>query len=216
MVKIRRRADDLLLDLRGGNGSVTIEDWFASDAARIETVQFDGDIAWDLSKLAIPDLSKKAAKGRLDPSHGQGDAPEDAHPHRHTAEQDNERTVQPGRTSSDRTATADLLDALLGAGTGSEFETSAQAIPASERDVSARGHAAKQWRRVSSYLERLLEADHDGREGAGAVSHGEWNGMDARADGSSFGHAGSTGLTRGLANMKTLRGLEEGFQRLHI
>jgi len=59
------------------------------------------------------------------------------------------------------------------------------------------------------------ERDEDARHGAG-----EWRGFDALSllgggsTGGAFGHAGSTGGAHGMANLKTLPGLEEGFHRL--
>jgi len=99
-----------------------------------------------------------------------------------------------------------------------DFEALAQELERSEWHGKALNaqEIARRWQAVDRYVKGLAdERDEDARHGAG-----EWRGFDALSllgggsTGGAFGHARSTGGTHGMANLKTLPGLEEGFHRL--
>jgi hypothetical protein len=129
---------------------------------------------------------------------------------------DGERGAHPSRDQ--RESHADLLEAYLERTPRYDFEALAREMERGdepERALSAL-EIARRWERVSRYAAGLAdERDEDARYGAAR----DWRaGLDlpgTGALGGGFGHAGSTGMTRGMANLKTLQGLEEGFHRLH-
>jgi len=99
-----------------------------------------------------------------------------------------------------------------------DFEALAQELERSEWHGKALNaqEIARRWQAVDRYVKGLAdERDEDARHGAG-----EWRGFDALSllgggsTGGAFGHARSTGGAHGMANLKTLPGLEEGFNRL--
>ena len=51
MVRVRRNQDDLVLDVSGPNGSVTVSGWFGSQDRRVEFVQFAGGAVWDETRF---------------------------------------------------------------------------------------------------------------------------------------------------------------------
>ena len=77
---------------------------------------------------------------------------------------------------------------------------------------------AKLWDQIDRYMKSLSdERDEDARQGAGEIRG--FDALNFLAGGGSegaFGYGGSTGATRGYANLKTLSGLEEGFQRMAL
>ena len=64
MVRARRQGGDLQLHLSGANGSVTVEDWFARRAERVEVVQFADGFAWDEEDIA--QLARRSRFGDAD------------------------------------------------------------------------------------------------------------------------------------------------------
>jgi hypothetical protein len=73
---------------------------------------------------------------------------------------------------------------------------------------------ARGWQAVDRYVGVLSsEHDEDARNGA-AYYVNEHALLGMGAFGGGFGSTGSTGIARGSANLRTLQGLEEGFQRL--
>jgi hypothetical protein len=113
---------------------------------------------------------------------------------------------------------AGLLEAYLARRPEYEFEALARELERSNhhRETLSAHEIARHWQAVDRYVNGLAdERDEDARHGAG-----EWRGFDALSllgggsTGGAFGHAGSTGGAHGMANLKTLPGLEEGFHRL--
>jgi hypothetical protein len=75
---------------------------------------------------------------------------------------------------------------------------------------------AQRWEQIERYMKTLAENDDEDARG-GAFEHrifDNWNFMASSNSAGGFGFSGSTGATRGMANMKTLTGLSEGFTRL--
>jgi hypothetical protein len=77
-------------------------------------------------------------------------------------------------------------------------------------------NASKHWQAVDEYLKTSPERDEeDVREGASEHRFiNSWDFVTGGGSDGGFGFAGSTGATRGVANLKPLAGLTEGFQRL--
>jgi len=127
--------------------------------------------------------------------------------------------VIPGAVQQESRAAAGLIDSYFSDQPPFDDDAfSRHAPPGSGRaETMSPQEIAKRWRRIAKYLEQLEElADEDARGGAG-----EWRSIDfaslasnGGAPGQAFGHAGSTGVTRGFANLKTLQGLSEGFVRI--
>jgi Ca2+-binding RTX toxin-like protein len=99
-----------------------------------------------------------------------------------------------------------------------DFDVSSHRLEEGDPRKSAltQAEVAQRWAKLARYTRELLdEHDENVRHGAG-----ETRNFDAFATlqvgtfGASFGHAGSTGTTRGFANLNTLKGLDEGFTRL--
>jgi len=116
-----------------------------------------------------------------------------------------------------RESLAGLLEAYLAQKPDYDFAAFVQELERSERRGEAIGaqEIARRWRAVGQYASALAnEHDEDARGGADYRfnDHGLLGGG---AFGGGFGYSGSTGSLRRVANLQTLQGLEEGFQRIH-
>jgi len=98
-----------------------------------------------------------------------------------------------------------------------DFEALAKELERSER----RGEAldaqeiARRWQAVSRYAGALSNEHNDDARGGAVYRFNEHGLLGGGAFGGGFGYTGSTGMARGNASLRTLHGLEEGFQRLH-
>lgn len=125
-----------------------------------------------------------------------------------------------GRIHHERDRVADLLGSLVGQEPHFDFEDLEREIEQVGRrgPVLTPAQVAQRWERIDRYMNELSgERDEDARQGAGELPG--FDALNFLAGGGSegaFGFAGSTGATRGFANLKTLRGLDEGFQRLPL
>jgi Ca2+-binding RTX toxin-like protein len=220
MVRLERRHDDLLVNLSGRDGSVTVKGWFASDAQKVETIQFADGTAWGV------DYIRSHLSRVKPPQPGQDDDDHDHHHHHHGMDNDPHGKQDGGKhddPDNDRTEhrkpnLAGLLEAYLARRPDYDFEALARELDRSNHHGEALNthEIARRWQAVDRYVKGLAdERDEDARLGAG-----EWRSFDAPSllggglSGGAFGHAGSTGGTHGMANLKTLPGLEEGFHRL--
>jgi Ca2+-binding RTX toxin-like protein len=120
----------------------------------------------------------------------------------------------------ERDRIADLLDAYLAHEPRYDFGA-LESDP--ERDgrretVLTPVEIAQRWERVGRYVNGLSdERDENARQGVGELlGFDALNFLAGGGFSAVFGHAGSTGATRGYANLKTLQGLEEGFHRLAL
>lgn len=124
-----------------------------------------------------------------------------------------------GEASQEGRAIAELIDSYFRDQPVLDSNTFARhASPGSGRaETMSPREIAKRWQLIAKYLDQLEElTDEDARGGAG-----EWRPIDYASlasnggvSGQAFGHAGSTGATRGFANLKTFQGLSEGFVRI--
>jgi len=116
-----------------------------------------------------------------------------------------------------RESLADLLEAYLEQHPHYDFEALAREMEGWDRhgETLNAHEIARRWRAVGQYSSALAnEHDEDARGGADYRfnAHGLLGGG---AFGGGFGNSRSTGALRRAANLQTLQGLEEGFQRLH-
>jgi hypothetical protein len=115
-----------------------------------------------------------------------------------------------------RESIADMLEAYLAQNPQYEFEAFVQELwrPDRRGEVLSAQDIARRWQVAGRYGNGLLnEIDDDARQGA-AYRFNEPRLLENGAFGGGFGYTGSTGMGRGIASLRTLQGLEEGFQRL--
>jgi hypothetical protein len=111
---------------------------------------------------------------------------------------------------------ADVLESYLAQKPQYEFEAFVRELERSDRrgeDLSEQD-IAHRWQVVGRYGNGLSnENDDDARRGA-VYRFNEQGLLESGAFGGGFGYTGSTGAARGIASLRALQGLEEGFQRL--
>jgi Ca2+-binding RTX toxin-like protein len=204
MVRAKRHHDDLVLDVSGPHGSVTVTGWFASKARRVEFVQFANGTVWD------EDIIRRLLR--------KGDADDGHHHHKHADRDRDERPTSP-RADEDRQAGIDwyrsrdavaaLISERLSAGTSFDFEA-LRRQPASKQLAPDPQEIARQWARAHSYASALaFEADESATSG--------WQSAASKLAGTStagFGFEASIGATRAQEGLRGLEGLTEGFRKL--
>ena len=213
-VRLLRQRDDLVVDLRGRDGSVTVKGWFASDAQKVERIEFADGTVWGVDDIRNRARRHKPERGHDDDDRGHHNFIDVDHVRmgrRRNEKDDDERSQrQPDRL-------ADLLETYLAQRPRYEFDLLTDDLTRADGkgpELSAR-EIAHRWQAIARYASALShEHDEDARGAALHVVHGyELSG--GGVFGGGFGYAGSTGLVRGAANLRTLQGLEEGFQRIH-
>jgi VCBS repeat-containing protein len=214
-LRLKRRHDDLVLELKGDDGSVTVKGWFASEARRIERIEFADGTAWNEDeiggRLGKPARHKGASESAAFwagaqaqdggceapgvPGHGAGQGMQD--------EPEPERPIDWFRDRPERPYRF-------------EFEAILQAIGRGDSHRAlAPEQAARQWARVWAHAERLAAVDEDeALRGAPLGWHSfSLSGL-LGSGGVGFGFEGSTGAARGPQGFKIFEGLREGFDRL--
>jgi hypothetical protein len=214
MTRLERRQDDLIVDLSGLHGSVTIKGWFTSDSKKVETIQFADGTTWGVGEIRDrANRREHDGGGHRDEDHGHQHKDRDENHHGADDRRHEDQHDHSGR-KDDRLA--DCLAAYLADKPRYDFEALTQELERSD----ARGEAleareiARRWQMVDRYANALLnENDEDARGGAAhrLDDHGLLGGG---AFGSAFGDTGSSGSMGGTASLKTLTGLEEGFHHL--
>jgi len=213
-VRLFRRRDDLVVDLKGRDGSITVKNWFAGEADEIERIEFADGTVWGVDDIRNRAMRHRAGRGRVD---------DDDHGHRDLSDGDRVRKDRRGHEEEDDERSqrqpdrlADLLEAYLTQKPRYEFELLAEELTRVDGKVPALSarEIAHRWQAIARYASALShEHDEDARGAALHRVHGyELSG--GGAFGGGFGYAGSTGLVRGAANLRALQGLEEGFQRI--
>jgi Ca2+-binding RTX toxin-like protein len=204
MVRARRHRDDLVLDVAGPHGSVTVRGWFASQARRVEFVQFAGGAVWD--EHTIRRLMRKGA----------GD---DSALHSHDSDRDRESKPSLRSAEDHRHAVVDWYRSR-DAGSAAIWERlSARAVfdfdallrePGDSQAAPNAQEIARQWARAHSYASALtFEADDSEPSG--------WQSPAAKLSGNSaagFGFEASIGAARAEEGLRGLEGLTEGFRKL--
>jgi hypothetical protein len=202
-----------------GAGSVTIEGWFASDAKKVERIEFADGAAWDAQY--IRNHLQRAAPPKLqfdnDDQGGGHDRHEerDGHGSRSGQGHDEDKTDHDSR--SERNRMVELLEVYLARKPRYDFEAPMREWERSDRHGEALNaqEIARRWQVVGRYAGALVnEHDEDARGGADyrVNDHGLLGGG---VSGGGFGYSGSTGAPLRVANLQTLQGLAEGFQRIH-
>jgi Ca2+-binding RTX toxin-like protein len=204
MVRARRHRDDLVLDVAGPHGSVTVRDWFASQARRVEFVQFAGGAVWD--EHTIRRLVRK----------GEG---EKSALHSHDADWGGESKLPLRGAEHNRQATVDWYQSRdastagiwerLSAAASFDFEALLRQ-PESTQDAPDGREIARQWARAHAYASALA-FEGDDSEPSG------WQSPAAKLAGTSatgFGFEASIGAARAEEGLRGLEGLTEGFRKL--
>jgi Ca2+-binding RTX toxin-like protein len=217
IVRLSRRHDDLLVDLKGRDGSVTVKGWFASDSKKVETIQFADGTVWGVEDIR----GRLKGEARSSGDTHEGDHDDGRHDDRddHHGKSDDRKHSDHDDDRSDRKGDpiTDCLAAYLGRKPQYDFEALALELEHADRNGEAIGaqEIARRWRAVGQYASALAnEHDEDARGGAAYRFH-EHGLLGGGAFGGGFGYTGSTGMARGSASLRTLQGLEEGFQRIH-
>jgi Ca2+-binding RTX toxin-like protein len=198
MVRLERRRHDLVVDLAGPHGSVTIKDWFASASRRVDRIQFADGTAWD----------EETIRERTGRDHGHCDVPrhEGGHHHHNGSYRDDERKHE-RPDESRRDHVAERVSELLRRAPRFDFDRLIESLQAPAPSLRAK-EISQRWTAVRRYAETLegRESEDDG----GGLSLAGW----VRAGRMDWGFEGSTGGSRAQEELKALEGLKEGFRRL--
>jgi hypothetical protein len=206
-IRLERHHEDLVVRLDSGGRGVTIAEWFASSANRLEQFKFSDGSAWDLAAidkhLRDHDLDEDAAPIRHDPRGRGEDAPLRNLPLRQD-DADEERRRPDGL--------GDLLLRYLAkafAASDKEDFDKQDSHAISEDEISRR------WALVQKAAQALR---HDGVDEIGAPTQTQWHNaaspalLDGKAIG--FGYEASLGGVQSQNGLEMFGGLREGFARL--
>ena len=176
--------------------------WFASQARRVEFVQFAGGAVWDEQTFA-----GWCAKAMADSTlhSGDSDRGRESKPSR-SAEDDRQAVVDWYRS---RDASAASIRQRLSAPRPFDFDALLRQ-PGSTQAAPDAQEIARQWARAHSYDERAHVRRRRERKSA-------WQGAAAKLAGTSatgFGFEASIGAARAQEGLRTLEGLTEGFRKL--
>ena len=203
MVRARRHRDDLVLDVAGPHGSVTVTGWFASQARRVEFVQFAGGAVWDEETIRRLVRKGDGADGTVHCG--------DSHAGRETrpvsSAKDDRQALVDWYQSRDPSAAA--IWQRLSAHTRFDFDTLLRE-PDSRQAAPDALEIARQWARAHSYASALTFEGDESETPA-------WQGAAAKLAGISaagFGFEASIGAARAHESLRALEGLTEGFRKL--
>ena len=192
-----------MLDVAGPHGSVTVRGWFASQARRVEFVQFAGGAVWD--EQTIRRLVRKGDGGDSTLHSGDSDRGRESKPSR-SSEDDRLAVVDWYRS---RDASAASIWERLSAASTFDFDALLRE-PASTQAAPDAQEIARQWARAHSYASALtFEGDDSETSG--------WQSPGAKLAGTSatgFGFEASIGAARAHDGLRALEGLTEGFRKL--
>jgi Ca2+-binding RTX toxin-like protein len=209
MIHARRHRDDLVLDVAGPHGSVTVKDWFASEAQRIELIEFADGTAWDEG------IVRRLVHHRHDDDwHDEKHWADDRHDERRNRAPQ-ERADRRDERAEGRDEGATAIPERLWQKSCFDFETLARELDRSSKHDEALSpqEIARRWAAVHRYTSALaLEADEH-------ADHSALTGWQSFAvlgllSASGFGFEASIGAARGPESLKSLEGLNEGFRRL--
>ena len=209
MVRARRHGANLVLDIEGPHGSVTIEGWFSSSARRVERIEFAGGESW-----SEVDVRERVAERYEDCRSDHGKDHYGDHGHHHSHHKHGHHDRGDGRDDH-RDKVRDWIAAALSRPHRFDF---AALTGAREAQGGARQDAheiARRWKAVAAYISGLGdEADGDSGRGAPLGWHKGAGASRGSSSGAGWGFEGSVGAARGPEDLKTLEGLLEGFRRL--
>ena len=216
-VTVRRNGYDLLLRLSGGNGSVTVKDWFSSGAKRVEQVQFADGTVWNEAAIRSRVTSGGGGSGgygcddgrsRYDGRGSRGDG-------------QNDHGGQPGGHHGEGDGGSDEIRDAIAARLARDPNYDFTALAAYLQREGGGGYGAmtpqqiaSRWLAVQNCVASLATMDNCGDDGGGGQGgHGGYGGDRDRPQGG-WGHGGSTGQSRSYGGMDAFSGLGEGFRRL--
>ena len=225
-----------MLRLSGGNGSVTVKDWFASSTKRVEQLQFADGTVWNEAAIRARVGQGGGQSGGQDSGHGNpgnnndggyGAGGDDRSGHsgggNHGDPDADHGGGHHGRHDRDDDDRGNELRDAIGArlAKGAHYDFTALAAYLARENGGGYGamtaqQIANRWLAVQNCVSNLAHADDDdGHGGHGGAHHGSFGGGDDRdRDGHGWGHGGSTGQSNGCGGMDTFGGLGEGFRRL--
>jgi Ca2+-binding RTX toxin-like protein len=212
MARLRRHHNDLVVELSGPHGSVTVEGWFvASGAKKVEVIRFDDGTTWNTEEILDRATGYDAWWHGDDRGNRHADRSDSYHGKAHGFPKDSDDDSS--RRGSD--PIAEYLAAYLADRPRYGFEALAQDLEASAREggeTLTAGEIARRWQQVARFGAGLASEQDENARGAGnrlAL------GMSADlALGGNPGHANSTGAMRDGADLRTFTGLQEGFHHL--
>jgi Ca2+-binding RTX toxin-like protein len=198
MVSSRRVRDDLVLDVSGANGSVTVKDWFGAQERRVERIEFAGGAVWDEDKIrSLVRKSEPAATHHVDlTGERKGKTSTDAPAAAKSSDND---------VRHDGTAAA-LWQRLANA-PGFDFEALLRAP--GKPEVLSPKELARRWALAHSYASALAFEPAE-------ISFSSLPSLTANvaANAAGFGFEASVGASRTQDGLKGLEGLTEGFRKL--
>lgn len=208
-VRVQRHGDDLVLALKGVNGSVTVKGWFGSDAARVERIEFADGTAWD--EAAVRAYARREGAGAGDPPPGAHHGHEDHDAHHHSNGHEGHPKSEHDK-GDDRAC--DAVRSRLANPPHFDFEALVRELGHGAREASrSPQEIRRQWSAVASYASALREFAEDGH---GALWRGasDWTRLAVAGGAHGFGFEASVAASRGPDGLKSLEGLREGFARL--
>ena len=212
MVRVRREHRDLILDVAGPHGSVTIKGWFDSSAKRVEAIEFADGTSWDEE-----DLRERARR-----SDGICDAVDNGHRRdddHHLHDDHGRRGYGHGHHGEDerdgnhvRDQLAEWIGQRLARAPRFDFEALTRQA---ERGAQDSFHVAQRWQAAARYARALGEdpEDDERRAAPSGLQRSTLAGLFG-AGSTGFGFESSVGAARGSEHLRSLEGLTEGFRRL--
>src|SRR5690606_4233085 len=220
MASLRRRGGDLVVDLAGPHGSVTIEDWFKSSSRRVESIRFADGTVWSEDTIRLRTGTDCAYDGGQGGSHHGGyvkgdrdhdERPQDRDGNGKGKEKNGHEKKGDGHGGhDDRDAVADFIAGWLSSAPRFDFARLDELTEpgGKERAMSAE-EIARGWQAAAAYAQSL---DHESDEEDGFLDGRHMRGWMLGGEG--WGYEGSTGERRGPDGLQHFCGLQEGFRRL--
>ena len=212
MVRVRREHRDLILDIAGPHGSVTVKGWFDSNAQRVEGVQFADGSAWNEEDLRERARRSDGVCDPIDNGHGH-------HNHQQYAHDDHgrrryEQTRGPGDDRDHvRDHIGEWIRQRLARSPSFDFEALTRRQDREPGHEDSHLAIAAQWKAVARHAHALAAEEQDETGVAGSRLY-SWTLARLGALGAGFGFDSSIGASRGIEELKPLEGLTEGFRRL--
>ena len=209
MVRATRRRDDLVLDVSGPHGSVTVKGWFGAQAQRVELIEFADGTVWD--ERDVRRLVSRSHDGHDDwPDIPRGRDRDDPRRDRWPDGYDEERGKHTRRHGE---AAADVWR-RLSQRFSFDFEALTRELerPRKAEEALTREEIARRWAEVQRYASALASEtdDTDGFTAWQPFGQATF----ASTSGRAFGFEASIGTARGPDGLKSLEGLSEGFRKL--
>jgi VCBS repeat-containing protein len=223
---VRRTDNDLVLRLSGGNGSVTVKDWFSSSAKRVEQVQFADGTVWNEAAIRahVTSGSSGSSSGSGgsyggDDGHTSGCGSNGGgHDDRHDDDHDGHHGDHRRDADCGTDETRDVIGQRLKHNPNYDFTALAQYLQRNGGGGYGAMTAlqiAQRWLQVQNCVGSLAQmGEHDGHDGHDGEHHDGGCGSDDGHSNSGWGYSGSTGQSRGCGGMDNFAGLGEGFRRL--